>query len=150
MTVAEQLRWARRMLDHAEATTVGVWPRASALLARHAREELLEEFWAVHSPLLASANRRAQMVALRGYPAIADQVAIVRVAYAGLSSGCHHHPYELPPTRAELDGLIAAVEGFAGVVAKIVAVNARSPSEVVGPAKQSERARATPRPKSGR
>ena len=90
------------------------------------------------------------MVALRGYPAIADQVAIVRVAYAGLSSGCHHHPYELPPTRAELDGLIAAVEGFAGVVAKIVAVNARSPSEVVGPAKQSERARATPRPKSGR
>jgi hypothetical protein len=150
MTVAEQLQWARRMLDHAEATTVGVWPRASALLARHALEELLEEFWAVHSPPLAIANRRAQMVALRGYPAMADSVAIVRVAYAGLSSGCHHHPYELPPTRAELDGLIAAVEGFAGVVAKAVTLDAGARPGAAAPKKPSETAPATPRPKRAR
>jgi hypothetical protein len=112
------------MLDHAEAATAGVWPRASALLARHALEELLQEFWAVHAPPLASANRRAQMVALRGYPAAAESVARVRVAYAGLSSGCHHHPYELPPTRAELDGLIASVEAFAAVVAAAVSASA--------------------------
>ena len=121
MTVDEQLAWARRMLDHAEAATAGVWPRASALLARHALEELLEEFWAVHAPPLVRANKRAQMVALRGYPPVADAVAGIRVAYAGLSAGCHHHPYELPPTRAELDGLIATVEGFAATVAKAVA-----------------------------
>jgi hypothetical protein len=121
VTVAEQLAWARRMLDHAEAATIGVWPRASALLARHALEELLEEFWAVHSPPLVTANRRAQMVALRGYPDVASSVASLRVAYAGLSAGCHHHPYELPPTRAELDGLIAAVETFAVTMAKVVA-----------------------------
>jgi hypothetical protein len=108
------------MLDHADAATAGIWPRASALLARHALEELLEEFWAVHAPPLAKANRRAQMVALRGYPSVADAVPSVRVAYAGLSSGCHHHPYELPPTRAELDGLIAVVEGFAVTVAQAV------------------------------
>jgi len=150
MTVAEQLQWARRMLDHAEATTIGVWPRASALLARHALEELLEEFWAVHSPPLASANKRAQMVALRGYPAMADSVAIVRVAYAGLSSGCHHHPYELPPTRAELDGLIAAVEGFAGVVAKAVTTDAPAKPSAVAPAKRPAPAPSTPSPKRAR
>lgn len=150
MTVTEQLQWARRMLDHAEATTIGVWPRASALLARHALEELLEEFWAVHSPPLAIANRRAQMVALRGYPAMAESVAIVRVAYAGLSSGCHHHPYELPPTRAELDGLIAAVEGFADVVAKAVTLEAAVRPGAAAPRKQPETAPATPRPKRAR
>jgi hypothetical protein len=122
VTVDEQLAWARRMLDHAEASTAGVWPRASALLARHALEELLDEFWAVHAPSLVQArNRRAQMVSLRGYPPVADAVASVRVAYAGLSAGCHHHPYELPPTRAELDGLIAVVEGFAATVSKALA-----------------------------
>jgi hypothetical protein len=120
MTVDEQLAWARRMLDHADAATVGVWPRASALLARHALEELLEEFWAVHSPPLVTANRRAQMVALRGYPDVASAVPALRVAYGGLSAACHHHPYELPPTRAELASLIAGVEEFAATVAKAV------------------------------
>ena len=121
MTVAEQLHWARRMLDHADAATAGIWPRASALLARHALEELLEEFWAVHAPPLAEIkNRRAQLIALRGYPSVADAVSSLRVAYAGLSSGCHHHPYELPPTRAELDGRIAVVERFAETVAQAV------------------------------
>ena len=148
MTVDEQLQWARRMLDHAEAATAGVWPRASALLARHALEELLEEFWAVHAPPLARANRRAQMVALRGYPAVADSVARVRVAYAGLSSGCHHHPYELPPTRAELDGLIATVETFATVVAAAVSTQAMGDASVAA-AKAPESAPAA-RPKRGR
>jgi hypothetical protein len=60
------------------------------------------------------------MLALRAYPAVAGAVSSLRVAYAGLSSGCHHHPYELPPTRAELDGLIAAVERFAVTVAQAV------------------------------
>lgn len=147
MTVAEQLQWARRMLDHAEAATAGVWPRASALLARHALEELLEEFWAVHAPPLACANRRAQMVALRGYPSIAASAASVRVAYAGLSSGCHHHPYELPPTRAELDGLIAAVEAFAGAVDRALVEDAEA---APAPAKPSKPAPATPRPKRAR
>ena len=138
MTVDEQLQWARRMLDHADAATAGIWPRASALLARHALEELLEAFWTVHAPPLARANRRAQMVALRGYPAVAAAVPSIRVAYAGLSSGCHHHPYELPPTRAELDGLIAVVEGFAVTVAKAV-------QPTPGPATPAQPVRPAPR-----
>jgi hypothetical protein len=116
MKAAEQLQWARRLLDRPDAATAGVWPRAAALLARHALEQLLNEFWAVTSPPVMHANRRAQMIALRGYPIVREHIGVVRTAYAGLSSGCHHHPYELPPTRAELDGLIALVEGFAEVV----------------------------------
>jgi hypothetical protein len=145
MTIEEQLAWARRMLDHAEAATAGVWPRASALLARHALEELLDEFWAVHAPpLVATRNRRAQMIALRGFPAVAESVAPLRVAYAGLSAGCHHHPYELPPTRAELDGLITAVEGFAVTIATL-----RSQVPPTPPPKPGATPKPTPRSKRG-
>ena len=129
MTPAEQLQWARRLLDRPDAATAGVWPRAASLLARHALEQLLNEFWAVTSPPVMTANRRAQMIALRGYPAVQEQVAIVRTAYAGLSSGCHHHPYELPPTRAELDGLIALVEQFAAAVAQATTAPPKPPAK---------------------
>ena len=119
MTPDVQLKWARHMLEHADETTAGVWPRASALLARHALEQLLADFWAVEAPaLVMTRNIRAQLIALRGYAPVQDSASAVSAAYAGLCRGCHHHPYELPPTRAELDGLIAAVEQFATTIAK--------------------------------
>jgi len=114
-----QLKWARHMLEHADDTTAGMWPRASALLARHALEQLLEDFWSTTAPSVAATrNIRAQLIALRGYAPVKDSASAVSAAYAGLCRGCHHHPYELAPTRAELDGLIAAVEQFATSVAK--------------------------------
>ena len=117
MTASEQLQWARYLLDHGSAATAGVWPRASALLARHALEQLLEEFWSPIAPsLVATRNVRAQLIALRGYAPVSASASPVSAAYAGLCRGCHHHPYELPPTRAELDWLIATVERFAGTV----------------------------------
>jgi len=117
MTPGAQLKWARYLLDHGNAETAGVWPRASALLARHALEQLLEDFWSPIAPsLVATRNVRAQLIALRGYPPVRDSASPVSAAWAGLSRGCHHHPYELPPTRAELDWLIATVEQFAETV----------------------------------
>ena len=113
MTPDVQLKWARHMLEHADETTAGVWPRASALLARHALEQLLEDFWS----MTATRNIRAQLIALRGYAPVKDSASAVSAAYAGLCRGCHHHPYELAPTRAELDGMITAVEQFATTVA---------------------------------
>jgi hypothetical protein len=122
MTPDVQLQWARHLLDQSDPETAGIWPRASALLARHALEQLLDDFWAMTAPSVAATrNIRAQLIALRGYPPVRDSASPVAAAYAGLCRGCHHHPYELPPTRAELDGLIAAVERFAGTVAKAVA-----------------------------
>ena len=100
MTPAEQLQWARYLLDHGDAATAGVWPRASALLARHALEQLLEDFWSPIAPsLVATRNVRAQLIALRGYQPVRDAASPVSAAYAGLCRGCHHHPYELPPSR---------------------------------------------------
>jgi hypothetical protein len=130
MTPDVQLKWARHLLDHGDAKTAGLWPRASALLARHALEQLLGDFWSLTAPEMAqdrNRNIRAQLIALRGYPPVRDSASPVAAAYAGLCRGCHHHPYELPPTRAELDGLITAVEQFAGTVAKAVSAGS-SPS----------------------
>jgi hypothetical protein len=124
MTPAEQLQWARSLLDHGGAATAGVWPRASALLARHALEELLEEFWSLTAPsMVATRNVRAQLIALRGYAPVSASASPISAAYAGLCRGCHHHPYELPPTRAELDWLIATVEQFAGTVGEATAAS---------------------------
>jgi hypothetical protein len=128
MTPAEQLQWARHLLDHGGAATAGVWPRASALLARHALEELLEEFWSLTAPsLVATRNVRAQLIALRGYAPVSAAASPISAAYAGLCRGCHHHPYELPPTRAELDWLIATVEQFVGTVGEATAASAAPP-----------------------
>jgi hypothetical protein len=128
MTAAEQLQWARYLLDHGSAATAGVWPRASALLARHALEQLLEEFWSPIAPsLVATRNVRAQLIALRGYAPVTASASPVSAAYAGLCRGCHHHPYELPPTRAELDWLIRTVERFAGTVGEATASSVPPP-----------------------
>jgi hypothetical protein len=117
MTPVEQLQWARYLVEHGSAATAGVWPRAAALLARHALEQLLEEFWTPIAPsLISTRNVRAQLIALRGYEPVRDAASPVSAAYAGLCRGCHHHPYELPPTRAELDWLISTVEAFAHTV----------------------------------
>lgn len=117
MTARDQLLWARRLLERGEAATLGVWPRASALLARHALEQLLDEFWALTAPPVY-ANARAQLIALHGYEPVRALAAPVSAAWGGLSRGCHHHPYDLPPTRAELDGWIAIVEQFHAAVAR--------------------------------
>jgi len=71
-----QLKWARHMLEHAAETTAGVWPRASALLARHALEQLLEDFWSTTAPSVAATrNIRAQLIALRGYAPVKDSAS---------------------------------------------------------------------------
>lgn len=114
VTPAEQLQWARYLLDHGSAATAGVWPRASALLARHALEELLEEFWSLTAPsMVATRNVRAQLIALRGYAPVSASASPTSAGYAGVCRGCPHHPYELPCTRPALDWLSPAVRRVA-------------------------------------
>ena len=48
----------------------------------------------------------------------------VSYAWAGLSGACHQHPYELPPTSAELLGWLGTVEEL---VADIGARESRRP-----------------------
>jgi hypothetical protein len=82
----------------------GIWPRAAALPARQALETAMGELW-------ASSRRAAGM---SGCPcarrmcltAYLDPGPASRAVYllAALSQACHYHPYELPPTAAELTG----------------------------------------------
>lgn len=52
---------------------------------------------------------RAQLLCLRE---LADETTAERASHAwwALSRACHHHPYELSPTAAELSGWIASVK----------------------------------------
>jgi hypothetical protein len=105
MEPSELLDAARRMLDEPNPSTVSAWGRAAALLARQALEAALAEFWGVRAPGVENLNMRAQLNCARAYlPAVATDLSHV---WHALSRATHHRPYELDPTREELDTLLA-------------------------------------------
>lgn len=111
------LSQARALLTRTDPTTAGLWPRASALLARQALESALDAFWRSKGVPLDGCSTRAQLLCLRGYlkdDAIAGQA---QQLWSALSRACHHHPYELAPTVGELDGWVRGVEGLVGRLA---------------------------------
>jgi hypothetical protein len=83
--------------------TAGIWPRATALLARQALESALDDLWRLRAPGLEQCSVRAQLLCLPYYLSGDDKLP-ERVAYTwvGLSRAVHFHPYELPPTSSEL------------------------------------------------
>jgi hypothetical protein len=111
MTCTETLETARRLLERPDARTAGLWPRAAAFLTRQALEQALDER-RVQAPALSQVPTSAQLICLREYlddPALA---ADLRHAWSALSTACHHHPYEMPPTAAELRQWIDTVSAF--------------------------------------
>lgn len=109
MTPAEILAMAQQLLERADAKTAGLWPRASALLARQALEQGLEEYWRERGVALDEFGTRPQLICLREY--IGDAVLVGRAhhTWAALSEACHHHPYELAPGHGELKMWLGAV-----------------------------------------
>ena len=108
-TVArELLSEARRLVERPGAGTLGLWPRASALLARQSLEVALKTYWSAVAPGTEEASMRAQLLCLEGYlsSAAARQAHLV---WAALSRASHHHAYELQPTREELLAWFQAV-----------------------------------------
>jgi len=129
MQHADVVTAARNLMERIDPATAGLWPRATALLARQALEAALDDFWKVRAPGMEQCSMRAQLLCLPYYlqapkPSspqdfseghLAERVSY---AWAGLSGACHQHPYELPPTSAELLGWLGTVEEFvAGVTA---------------------------------
>jgi hypothetical protein len=112
---------ARALLDRTDPGTAGLWPRATALLARQAIERALADLWRVRAPGVEQCSTRAQLLCLPFY--LGDEQLSERVSFAwsALSRGCHQHPYELPPTAAELEGLLHIVEDFIRSVVAIAA-----------------------------
>jgi hypothetical protein len=103
MTPEELLAAARRLIERPDAATLGVWPRAVALLARQALELAMAALWTA-KPLatgLSESSMRSQMLCLTAY---LDRDTATRADYlhAALSRACHYHSYELAPTAAEL------------------------------------------------
>ncbi len=98
---AEVVAAARNLMERTDPSTAGLWPRATALLARQALESALDDFWKVRE----QCSMKAQLLCLPYYlqapspKSQADDLAQrVSYAWAGLSRACHQHPYELPPT----------------------------------------------------
>jgi hypothetical protein len=103
VTPEDLLTEARRLVEHPDAATAGVWPRAAALLARQALEQAMGGLWATQPQAngLSDSTMRSQLLCLTAY---VDEDVASRAAYlsAALSRACHYHPYELAPTATEL------------------------------------------------
>jgi hypothetical protein len=117
VTPAETLSTARQLLDRTDAKTAGLWPRAAALLARQALEQALDERWRRMALALEQVSTHCQLICLQEYLDDEPLAASVRHAWSELSEACHHHPYELAPTTAELRQWIAVTETFLRVLA---------------------------------
>ncbi|MFF3286421.1 hypothetical protein [Streptomyces sp. NPDC003023] len=100
-TPQDLLAAADRLLGTAPTSTTGIWPRAAALLLRHALEEGLRRYWTRRRPEVARCSMHAQALCLAVYtnPDTARRWSAV---WSNLSRACHYHGYELAPTAAEL------------------------------------------------
>ena len=106
VSTRELLYRASDLLERPTWGTVGVWPRAAAVLARQALERGLTEVLSAQVQGIQRAPVRSQLL----YDtATADEV---NVAWWALSRACHHLSYELPPTAAELRTWIDVVDRF--------------------------------------
>jgi hypothetical protein len=112
MTSAEILERAAGLLNHPTAETAGLWPRATAVLARQALEVGLHEALSARIPGIQNAPVRVQLLCLQSYLEDTETAHEVNLAWWALSRACHHLSYELPPTAPELEGLIDVVRRF--------------------------------------
>jgi hypothetical protein len=112
LATREMLYRAIDLLERPTSETAGLWPRATAVLARQALERGLTETLSVEVQGIHKAPVQAQLLCLRIFmedTATADEV---NLAWWALSRACHHLSYELPPTAAELRALIDVVDRF--------------------------------------
>ncbi|MGW5480909.1 hypothetical protein [Streptomyces sp. NPDC004008] len=98
---AQLLASADRLLGATTISTTGVWPRAAALLLRHALEEALRSYWQRVRPQLARVPTHAQVLCLESY-AGTEAARRWSSVWSTLSQACHYHGYELSPIPAEL------------------------------------------------
>jgi hypothetical protein len=112
LTSAEILERATALLHHPTEETAGLWPRATAVLARQALEVRLREALSAKIRGIQSAPVRVQLLCLQSYLEDTETAHEVNLAWYALSEACHHLSYELPPTAPELEGLIDVVRRF--------------------------------------
>ena len=107
------LSMARGLLDAPHSRIpVPLRTRAAAFLARQALETAIDAYWKSRNLPLDRCSMRAQLVCLREYSPSDDATVApaIEQTWGTLSRACHHHPYELTPTIAELRPAIAFLE----------------------------------------
>lgn len=109
MTPTELLAAAERLLDRPDAKTAAIWPRAAALLARQALEQGIDAYWRSKGLKLDALGTKPQLVCLQSYLQDPDLVGRASHAWSSLTQACHHHPYELSASPAELKGWLDTV-----------------------------------------
>ena len=124
MSPQEILAAARQLLDRPDSGTSGVWSRAAALLGRQAFEFGLDDHWRSRGMALASLATRPQLICLSSYLPNPDFAARATHAWSALTGACHHHPYELAASPAELRNWLDAVQEALAVMGQ-PAVEAR-------------------------
>ena len=109
-TPTDLLLMALQLLRTSDNHTAGLWPRASALLARQALELKLRHLWCALAPGLEDASFRTQLLCLPEFLGNDDLAEQISLTWWALSRVCHYHPYELSPTVAELSGWFGTIQ----------------------------------------
>ena len=102
--ISELLTDAEHLLDLREIP----WPRGCALLGRMALEEWVRGHSALLDGPLVHASMRSQLLCIAVQVGRA-QAARANYLWSALSAACHHHAYELSPTKQEVAVLIREV-----------------------------------------
>lgn len=117
-TSTAELSEARKLLSAARVAVTNpdaglddAWPRAAALLTRQALEEAIAARLVDRIPEVDGLSMRVKLACLGELadPADAHEAAWL---WARLSTACHHHPYDLAPTGAELSEWIDRTAAF--------------------------------------
>ena len=109
------LEAARGLLTHPTAETVGLWPRAAAVLARQALETQVTIVLTKWIPGIENANARTKLICLQARMQDRELAERVNHAWWALTTACHHRSYELAPTAVELEKWIQDVEALVSV-----------------------------------
>ncbi len=107
---AELLAYARKATGAGDSSRWGrSWERSAVFLTRTALESTVANRWTGSLADMRWAPMSTQLICLPCYldPDLAHRV---HAAWAQLSTACHAHPYELPPTIAELHRWIDTVD----------------------------------------
>jgi hypothetical protein len=118
LTPTQLLAAARDVAGRDAAATAGLWPRAAALLARQALEAAIDDLWRATEPQMVEASARARFLCLPACGVAPYLVADAAQTWGALSSACHRHAYELPPTAGELESLCERVERIVQATAR--------------------------------
>lgn len=114
MSPRELCAAARGLLSEPSAETVGLWPRASAVLARQALEDQMTIVLTKWVPGVERSPARTKLICLRQHLEDRELAERINHAWWALTGACHHRSYELPPAAVELEKWIEDVEALVG------------------------------------